>query len=111
MDKSQAQASDSQPDRRREERFLIGAAAVLRLAGGAEAYPAITLNISAGGLLLKLTEPVPFQVDDQIECEIALPEDPKRAFASWGAGRVVRVDRLNAAVELRSGVFTSADLG
>ena len=72
-------------------------------------YPALTLNLSTGGLLLKLMESSPFKVGDHVECEIALPDDPERAFASWGAGRVVRVDPRNAAVELRSGIFPSTD--
>jgi Tfp pilus assembly protein PilZ len=100
---------DEQPDRRREPRFSIGAQAVLRMQGDSKTYAAVTLNVSTGGLLLKVTESNPFTVGDNVECEIALPDAPQEAFASWGVGRVVRIDESGAAVELRSGIFTAAD--
>jgi len=101
--------SDEPRDRRREPRSLIRVQAVLRMQGNSVTCPAVTRNISTGGLLLTLTESSPFKVGDHVECEIALPDDPGHAFASWGLGGVVRVDEWNAAVELQSAVFASAD--
>jgi len=97
------------PDRRSEPRFAIGADARLRRQGDGRAYAAITLNVSTGGLLLRFSESNPCRVGDDVECEIALADAPQQAFASWGVGRVVRIDESSAAVVLRSGLFTAAD--
>jgi Tfp pilus assembly protein PilZ len=91
-------------ERRRETRFSAGAQAILRRREGGDTYSAMTLDISTGGLLLALS-PNPFAVGDELLCEIALPDAPDQAFASWGVGRVVRVDDSKAAIELKSGVF------
>lgn len=101
---------DARSERRRENRFAIGAQAVLRNLDGGEAYPAVTVNISPGGLLLKLTAGNPFEVGQAVVCEIAV-HDSAEPFVSWGVGRVIRVDRMNAAVELKSGVFPPQDSG
>lgn len=110
LDEKRTDLSDQALDRRREPRFAIGARAVLKnRKDKSRTCPAVTLNISAGGLLLQLNEPCLFEVGDDVECEIALTDDPEQAFASWGIGRVIRVDRLNAAVELSSGIFGPPD--
>jgi hypothetical protein len=101
--KKRIEASDVSSDRRREPRFSIGVPAIIRRGG--DAYPATTLNICAGGVLLKLAEVSPFKVDDRVVCEIALTDIPEQAFASWGVGRVVRVEETRTAVELKSGIF------
>ena len=95
-------------DRRREPRFAIGAKATLQRDPG-DQYPAVTLNISSGGLLLKIEDTNPFAIGDQVVCEIALPDVADGAFAEWGIGHVVRIDHANAAIELRAGVFQSQD--
>ena len=69
----------------------------------------MTRNISSGGLLLQMTEPSPFQIGDDVICEIALPDSGQHAFASWGMGRVVRIDPANAAIELSSGIFPASE--
>jgi len=101
--------SSLEADRRREPRFSIGAQAVLRKQSESQGYCAVTLNISTGGLLLRLAESTPFKVGDHVECEIALRDDTDQAFASWGFGTVLRVDEVSAAIELKSGIFAPAD--
>lgn len=101
--KNGIEASDEWSDRRREPRFSIGVPAIVRR--GDDAYPATTLNICAGGVLLKLAEVSPFKVNDRVVCEIDLTDVPEQAFASWGVGRVVRVEETRTAVELKSGIF------
>jgi Tfp pilus assembly protein PilZ len=98
--------SDHPSDRRREPRFSIGAKVILRGRNGAGAYSALTRNISTGGLLLQLLEKTPFQIGQDVICEIELQNSSEHAFASWGVGRVVRIDPANAAIELSSGIFT-----
>ena len=96
-------------ERRREPRYEVGAAAILRKKSDQNSYAAVTLNSSSAGLLLQVSEDHPFNVGDEVVCEIALEDAPDRAFASWGVGRVVRCDRSNAAIELTAAVFTAAD--
>jgi c-di-GMP-binding flagellar brake protein YcgR len=98
--------SEDHTERRREPRFSIGAEAVLRRCDSQQSYPATTVNVSAGGLLLKLAETCPFQVGEHLICEVALADSAERALASWGVGRVVRVDQVNMAVELKAAVFS-----
>jgi hypothetical protein len=52
---------------------------------GAQRYTATVLNVSSGGLSLKLDTP--------------------QAFAAWGMGRVVRVDSTGTAIDLQAGTF------
>ena len=99
--------SGQNSDRRREPRFSIGAQAILRLSDSDETYPALTVNISSSGLLLKLMGACPFEVGDHVVCEVALPNSPNEALATWGVGHVVRVDETRTAIELRSGIFPS----
>ena len=94
-------------ERRHEPRFSIGAQAVLRRPEGSQSYPAVTLNISSGGVLLRLTEANPFSLGDQVFCEIALPESPDEPFAAWGTGQVVRISHADAAIELKAGIFSA----
>src|SRR5579862_8620664 len=97
--------SEDPAERRREPRFSIGAPALLRQQEGRPAFPAITLNVSTGGVLLRLTGANPFRAGDDVLCEIALGDGGGQAFASWGIGRVARVDEASAAIELKSGIF------
>ena len=94
------------PDRRREPRYYVGAPAVLRRPGGVETYSAVALNASSGGILLQLTGTQPFQVGDEVMCELALPDSAEQPLASWGIGRVIRVDNGQAAIELDAGTFS-----
>jgi hypothetical protein len=98
------QMEDTRQNRRREQRFEIGGQAVLRAETGGESYPATVLNVSGAGLFLRL-DSHPFQVGDEVVCEIKLPERPEQAFASWGLGRVVRMDLRGVAIELDSATF------
>jgi len=103
------QPTDSPVERRREPRYTVGAEAVLRRRGDQTSHSAITLNSGTAGLLLKVAEDNPFNVGDEVVCEVAFEDVPERAFASWGVGRVVRVDRSNAAIELMAAVFAQDD--
>jgi len=96
--------ADNAADRRREPRFEIGAQAVVWRPNENEKYRAVTLNISGGGLLLQLNSH-PFEVGDEVTCEIELAEPQEHPFASWGVGQVVWVDQNNTAIELKSGIF------
>jgi Tfp pilus assembly protein PilZ len=98
---------DTRQNRRREQRFEIGGQAVLRAETGGESYAATVLNVSGGGLFLRL-DSHPFQVGDEVVCEIKLPERAEQPFASWGMGRVVRMDPTGVAIELDTATF---DLG
>ncbi|HEV3330886.1 MAG TPA: PilZ domain-containing protein [Bryobacteraceae bacterium] len=97
--------STDHANHRKEPRLSIGAKALLRSPNGGDTYQAITVNVSPGGMLLRVTEAHPFRVGDDILCEVAVPNDPEQAFASWGIGRIVRLDRSTAAVELRAETF------
>jgi len=92
-------------DRRKSPRFEIGAEAILHSRRDNTPYSAVTVNISAGGLLLRATTPHPLQVGDEVVCEIASVDVPDLPFVSWGMGSVVRVDSSNAAIELKCGIF------
>jgi PilZ domain-containing protein len=96
-------------DRRSEPRFFVGAPAILRRPNGDEAFPAVTLNVSAGGLLIEVAGGHPFLVGEPLVCELALPDRPEQPFASWGIGRVVRVDHAEAAIELEAATFAPLD--
>jgi len=96
--------SDNPADRRREQRFEIGAHAVVRRLNDSDKYPAVTLNISGGGLLLQMNSN-PFTVGDEVTCEIELAEPQEHPFANWGVGRVVWVNQNTTAIELQSGIF------
>lgn len=96
---------DRVPERRKEPRCTMEVQAVLRRLKDGESFPAITLNISSQGLLLRPTQRHPLQVGDDVLCDLALPNGAETAFSYWGIGRVVRVDRENAAIELKAGVF------
>ena len=96
-------------ERRREPRFAIGAPVVLRLREGGKSFRATTVNVSTGGLRLQVPGGHPFQVGDEISCELAFPGTADQAFAKWGIGRVVRVDESGAAIELTAGTFVDSD--
>jgi Tfp pilus assembly protein PilZ len=98
---------DARHNRRREQRFEIGGYAVLRAEAGGESYAATVLNVSGAGLFLRL-DSHPFQVGDEVVCEIKLPERPKQPLASWGLGKIVRMDPTGVAIELDRATF---DLG
>ena len=100
--------SDQSSDRRREPRFSIDSQAVLRRRDGADVFPAVVLNISSGGLLVGLNAS-PFAVADTVIFEIVLPYATEQAFASWGIGRVTRIDESKVAIEINSGIFRSED--
>lgn len=78
---------------------------MLRRPGGGETYSAVALNASSSGILLQLTGTQPFQVGDEVMCEVSLPDSPEQPLASWGVGRVVRVDDSQTAIELEAGTF------
>jgi hypothetical protein len=94
------------PERRKEPRYYVGAPVVLRHARGEETYSAVTLNVSASGILLKLSGDQPFQIGDDVLCEVSLPGTPEQPLLSWGVGRVIRVDDHQAAIELEGGTFS-----
>lgn len=97
-------------DRRQEERFKVGGSAVLRSETGSESYPATVLNVSGAGLYLGLESTHPFQVGDDVVCEIKLSKEPghrQQPFAAWGMGKVVRIDSNGAAIELHTAMFES----
>lgn len=96
-------------ERRKEPRFGVGGRCVLKNAEGDQNYDAKIVNISTGGLLLETLVPHPFKVGDEVSCRIAVPEDAERPFASWGLGRVVRVDERKTAVELMAATFTPGE--
>lgn len=97
--------SNNSADRRREPRFAAKIQALVRHRDGGDSYPAVTLNISAGGLLLRTSQPHPFQVGDEVVCELALPNNDGQGFSSWGVGRVVRASADDTALELKAGMF------
>ena len=96
-------------NRRREPRFEIGAPAKLQREGSSEVFSAITINVSTSGVLLQMTSPCDFKAGEKLICEIALPDDVDKTFASWGFGRVIRVDQSQTAIELTAGVFNCSE--
>jgi hypothetical protein len=95
---------DIRQNRRKEVRLEIGGHAVLRAETGGESYAATVLNVSGAGLFLRL-DSHPFQVGDEVVCEIKLPQRPDQPFAAWGMGRVVRMDPTGVAIELDTATF------
>jgi hypothetical protein len=100
--RNEAVMEDTGLNRRKEQRFEIGGRAVLKSETSGESYATRVLNVSSGGLFLGLDIPHPFQVGDEVVCEIILPNGAERGLASWGMGRVVRVDPTGVAVELHT---------
>ena len=96
-------------ERRKEPRFHVGGRCVIRSKDGGQNYDATIVNISSGGLLLETVVPHGFSVGDEVSCKIAVPEDTERPFASWGIGRVVRVNELKTAIELTAATFTPTE--
>jgi hypothetical protein len=99
---------DTGLNRRREPRFQIGGRAVLKSETGSESYATTVLNVSSGGLFLGLDIPHPFQVGDEVVCEIILPNGAERGLASWGMGRVLRVEPNGVAIELHTATYDPA---
>jgi len=92
-------------DRRREPRFPIHAEATLSLATERQTVPATTGNLSGSGVYLRLLAPFPLSVGDEVTCEFQVRHGSEDALPCWGVGKVVRVEGLNAAVELTAGGF------
>jgi hypothetical protein len=93
-------------ERRRAERYPIKADVSVHTSGG-ETLTATAVDISSSGMLLKLVEPFPFQLGDEVSVDVDLPNDPEKAFSAWGLARVVRVDGTHSAVQLAAGSFGS----
>ena len=92
-------------ERRKEPRFPIGAPAQLRRENSNEVFAGTTINVSAGGAFLQMSSPCDFLVGETLICEIFLPQEVDKAFASRGFGRVARIDDTRTAIELTAGAF------
>ena len=75
------------------------AAAVLERRNG-EKLTASTVNVSGSGVLLELEKQSEVQLGESVICGVNLYQ--KKAFQSWGSGRVVRIDKLLVAVDFQS---------
>ena len=101
------EAVTSFTDRRKGQRFAMSAAAVLSSPNDGRKYPATTVNISGGGVLLRTESSHPFRAGDVVVCEIAPGDLPNQPFFSWALGTVVRAGSNNAAIQLKSGIFAN----
>jgi hypothetical protein len=91
-------------ERRRAERYPIEAHVTVRKQSG-ETIPATAANISSSGMLLRLAQPFPLRLGDEVTVEVALPDHPDKPLSAWGLGTVVRLDGLSSAVHLCAGSF------
>jgi hypothetical protein len=93
-------------DRRQHERLELLAQVALRRSGQIEAFP--TINISAGGILLRNDRNVTFEINEQIRIAFDVPELAP-AFAI--DARVVRVVAPTTKPGLMAAMWTSSDAG
>ncbi len=91
-------------ERREHARFELLARVELRHGGTAETF--VTLNISAGGLLLRNDRNVPFSVGDRIRITIDA-QDIAPSFVI--DGKVVRVVEPTGRPGLLAAMWTSSD--
>ena len=86
-------------DNRKEPRFPFHASAVIERSSG-EKVPALTVNLSGGGVLLRIESDSTMELGESVTCEVNLYEQKPRQ--SWGRGRVVRVDKSLVAIDFQS---------
>ena len=90
-------------NRRKETRYPIQAGAIIHTGCG-KAIPATATNISSFGMLLRIDQPSPLTIDEQVTVEIELPDNP---FSSWGVARVAHIDGAYFGIQLCAGTFDS----
>ncbi len=96
-------------DRRREPRYPMEVQVVVRREHSRDAVTGFSLNISGGGIYLRLREPLGLKVGEKVTCEIGLPGDSRKGLPAWGIGEVVRVDEQGAAIEFEAGAFQHSE--
>ncbi len=94
---------DLPDERRRAPRYGMEARVTIHKASG-EIVSATSVNISSSGVLLKVS-PDGFKIGEEVTIELDLPNEPEKALAVWGVGRVVRVDSEGSAIQLDAGSF------
>jgi hypothetical protein len=97
-------------ERRREVRYPSDAKVMVHRNGG-QATSATAADISTAGMLLHVGQPSEFCVGEEVTVEVELPDNPGAPFSYWGVARVVRVDGVRFAIELRAGTFDRRDQG
>ena len=91
----EACGSSMHSDKRKEQRYPLGAEAIVVRKTG-ERVHAFTVNVSGSGVLLALESPA-LAVGDEVRCGIQLYEN--KPPQSGGVGKVVRVDESRVAID------------
>jgi hypothetical protein len=91
-------------EKRRDTRYPIEAKVIVHRSGGAD-IPALAVNISASGMLLKCDTPSTFNLDEELTVDVELPDDPTKPLSTWGVAKVVRANGCQFAVEIFAGMF------
>jgi hypothetical protein len=92
-------------EKRREPRFPIETEVTLQRTQGAEPINSVSTNLSGAGMHVQVPESAAIRIGEVLTCDVALPSDAQHGLATWGAGRVVRIDESGAAIELEAALF------
>jgi PilZ domain len=108
--KAQMATEKRPPERRREGRFPVKAAVIVRKASG-ETVRATAVDISSSGMRLCLEKGTVLVVGEQVTVDVELPELPHKPWSAWGFGRVAYVDATGAGIQLFGGQFDPLSIG
>jgi len=86
-------------ENRKEPRYPFCATAIIERSTG-ERVPASTVNVSGGGLLLRVEADSTMELGESVTCEVKLYGN--KPLQSWGRGRIVRVDKPLVAIDFQS---------
>lgn len=94
----------SPEEKRRAPRYPIEALVNIRTESG-HTLTATAVNICSSGMLLRLAQPFPLSLGEEVTVEVDLPDPFDKALSAWGVATVVRLDGLHSAVQLSAGSF------
>jgi len=92
-------------EQRREPRYVLEAEALIERASG-EKVPASTINVSGGGLLLLLNQPLALELGEVVTCGLRLYAG--KPLQSWGTGRVVRLSGSCVAIDFQAAAVSGS---
>jgi c-di-GMP-binding flagellar brake protein YcgR len=92
-------------ERRREVRFAISAQASVETLHNRHTIRATTIDLSGGGVRLKLEDGRRLDLGDKVMCEFKILNAADASMPFWGVGTVVRIGHDWAAVHFEGGGF------
>ena len=94
----------SPEDRRRATRYPVEAQVNIHAKSG-HTFTAAAVNISSSGMLLKIAQPFPLSLGEEVTVDIDLADSSDKALSVWGLAKVVRLDGQHSAIHLSAGSF------